>query len=134
MQLLTQLPGAIRETLECLSGDTCSPAVKGIRGPVRPVSALTAQSWCFGSFGASQIALGKSEISPKVGFYSELQAKYKYLQMGFGSHLSSVSRDLIGFRKSGVQGATWVMKCAYLLRVRGTSKTSLILFCESHWQ
>lgn len=88
MQLLTQLPGAIRETLECLSGDTCSPAVKGLRGPVGPVSALTAQSWCFGSFRAFQIALGRSELRPKVGFYSELEAKHKYLQMGLVCHLS----------------------------------------------
>lgn len=108
--------------------------VKGLRGPVGPVSALAAQSWCFGSFRASQMALGRRELSPKVGFYSELEAKHKYLQMGFKSLLSSVSRDLVRFRKSGVQGDAREMKCTFPFRVRGTSKTSLILFCESHWQ
>lgn len=37
---------AISESSECLSEDNCSPAMKGLRVPVGPVSHLTVLSWC----------------------------------------------------------------------------------------
>lgn len=134
MQLLAQLPGAIRETLECLSGDTCSPAVKGLRGPV---AAVSHRQPCPGVLGnLSHLKWHWEDMNSAQRWDFILSQKhnrniYKWAVCPISHQSVETWQDSA---KSGVQGATQVTKWARQLRVRGTSKTSLILFREFHWQ